>query len=82
MRGVVSARRPDKEIDSSTPHGEALQSQFAIRRTIVFHRDHREGESHLKFRKIDLVFPAILATLGFVPSNNGRSVAISRVIVN
>ena len=57
MRGVVAARCPDQEDDSTPPHAEALQSQFPVTLASVLHRDHRAIEDGFQIRKIDPKFP-------------------------
>ena len=74
MRGVISARSPDKEDDTPAPHTQALKPQLTIALTIIFNRDHREVESRLKLSKINLVLSEVIAALWFIPRDHGQNV--------
>ena len=61
---------PNQEDDPSTPHSQALQSQFPVGFAIIFNRDHRKVESVFKFSKINVVLLEIESSLRFVPGDH------------
>ena len=74
MRGVVSARCPHKEDDSSAPHAKALEPQLTVVLSVVFHRDHGKVEDGLEFCEIDAVLSEVLAPLRLVPPDHSQTV--------
>jgi len=74
MRGVVTSRSPDQEDDSTHPHSEALQPQFTVGLSKVFHRDHRVVENRFQIGKIDLVLLEVGSTFWLVPGDHAQTV--------
>ncbi len=74
MRGVVTSRSPDQEDDSTHPHSEALQPQFTVDLSRVFHRDHRVVEDRFQIGKINLVLLEVRSTLWLVPGDHAQTV--------
>ena len=74
MRGVVTSRSPDQEDDATHPHSEALQPQFTVDLSRVFHRDHRVVENRFQIGKIDLVLLKVGSTFSLVPGDHAPTV--------
>jgi hypothetical protein len=74
MRGVVSARRPDQEDDSTAIDAQALQPKLPIVFSVIFHGDHWSVKDRLQIRKIDLVLAEVLASLRLVPADHAQIV--------
>lgn len=74
MRGVVTARCPDQEDNTTLPHAKALQPKFAVAFASIFHRDHRVVEDRFQVRKINLVLADIFPSLRLVPGDHAQTV--------
>ena len=74
MRGVVTARCPDQEDNTTLPHAKALQPKFAVAFASIFHRDHRVVEDRFQVRKINLVLADIFPSLRLAPGDHAQTV--------
>ena len=74
MRGIITARSPNNEDNSSAPHTKALQPQFAVVLAVVFYRDHGKVKDGLEVCEIDSMPSEVFSTFRLVPRDHAQNV--------